>query len=210
MRLSNKIVLASTNLDKLDEFRALFTAYPEIEIVSANDILRNASKLAFAERHDTYFDNSVAKARMANQGTHYPVLADDSGLEVEALGGKPGVRSHRFASPRPGISQDQANNELLLKELGGKANRNAKFVCSLVLLMEGIMIHATGALEGVIGEAPRGEHGFGYDPLFVPKGSTKTLAEMTEGEKNSISHRARALHELMAKVKSHGITFVKP
>jgi XTP/dITP diphosphohydrolase len=108
------------------------------------------------------------------------------------------------------MTQDQANVELLLNEIRGAANRNARFVCTLVLLVEGIMIQATGTLEGTIADKPRGTHGFGYDPVFIPTGTNKTLAEMTADEKNAISHRAKAVHELMAQVKSHGIVFAKP
>lgn len=221
MRLSNKILLATLNRDKFEEFRTLFSAYPDIELVMADQLLRNPEKLALVETHDTYLENAVAKARLANTGSHYPSLADDSGLEVDALGGKPGVRSHRFASlshagkpgspsPQAGLSQDLANIQKLMTELAGKPSRSARFVCTLALLIEGIMIHATGVLEGTITDTPRGTNGFGYDPVFVPKGSSRTFAEMTDAEKNMISHRAKALHELMAKVKNHGIVFAKP
>jgi XTP/dITP diphosphohydrolase len=108
------------------------------------------------------------------------------------------------------MTQDQANVELLLSEIRGSATRNARFTCTLVLLVEGIMIQATGVLEGTIADKPRGTNGFGYDPVFIPAGTNKTLAEMTSDEKNAISHRAKALHDLMAQVKSHGIVFAKP
>jgi XTP/dITP diphosphohydrolase len=210
MRLSNKILLATLNRGKFEEFRTLFSAYPEIELVMADQFLRNPEKLALVETHDTYLENAMAKARLANQGSHYPTLADDSGLEVEALGGKPGVRSHRYAGFEAGLTQDQSNVRKLMMELSGKSSRSARFVCSLALLIEGILIQATGVLEGTIIDAPRGTNGFGYDPVFVPKGSSRTFAEMTNAEKNMISHRAKALHDLMAKVKNHGIVFAKP
>jgi XTP/dITP diphosphohydrolase len=210
MRLANKIVLATLNMDKFDEFRSILKAYPEIELVPAEQVIRNARNLAFVERYNTYAENSIAKARLANQGAHYPCLADDSGLEVMALEGKPGVRSHRYATPKAGVSQDQANVDLLLTELSRASSRDARFVCHLALLVEGIMVQATGVLEGTITEKPRGAHGFGYDPVFIPKGATKTLAEMTAEEKNAISHRALAVHELMKQVKNHGIVFAKP
>jgi XTP/dITP diphosphohydrolase len=209
MRLSNRIVVATQNRDKIDEFRSLFAPWPEIELVPASDFLRNADRIQFAERFDTYLDNAVAKARLANAGSHYPSLADDSGLEVEGLGGKPGVRSHRYATPKAGLSQDQANNDLLMRELSGKP-RDARFVCTLALVIEGILLHATGTLEGQIAEKASGTHGFGYDPLFIPKGSSKTLAEMTSIEKNAISHRAKAVQDLMNQVRAHGIVFAKP
>lgn len=210
MRLSHKIVLATTNRQKFEEFVHLFEAYPDVELVRADEVLRNAPKLAMVETHSTYLDNAVAKARLANHGAHYPALADDSGLEVMGLEGKPGVRSHRYAPPRAGLSQDEANVELLLKELHGRTQRQARFVSTLALCIEGLLIHGTGVLEGTILEKPRGTHGFGYDPIFQPQGSTQSLAEMTTTEKNSISHRAKALHELMSQVKAHGIVFAKP
>jgi XTP/dITP diphosphohydrolase len=126
------------------------------------------------------------------------------------------VKSARFAKAPSGaklsrIEQDKANIELLLSELkksGG--SREARFVTTLALLVEGILVHATGVLEGTIAEGPRGANGFGYDPIFVPKGSQKTLAEMTENEKNAISHRARAVQELLAQIKARGIVLAKP
>ena len=212
MRLAHQIVLATLNHDKLLEFKALFSSQPEIELISAEEVIRNASKINTVEVHSTLLENAVAKARLANQASHYPSLADDSGLEVEALNGRPGVHTHRYATPKTGVTQDQANIEKLLLELRGHqmANRKAKFVTCLALVMEGILLHSTGILEGTIAEAPRGENGFGYDPIFIPQGSDRTLAEMTEEEKNAISHRARALQELMQKIKSKGIILAKP
>lgn len=223
MRLSHQIVLASTNPDKFREFSSLFKAYPEVELISPEGLIRNSEKLAFAEIHSTYLENSIAKARLANQASHLPSLADDTGLEVNALGGKPGVKSHRYAKPpltsgsAPNlVAQDRANIELLMSELKAQKNasREARFVTCLALVMEGILIHAEGILEGTIidpsRETPRGEHGFGYDSIFIPKGSEKTLAELTEGEKNSFSHRARAVNELMLQIKARGIVFAKP
>ena len=210
MRLSNQLVLASQNRHKLEEFQVLFKGYPEITVVPVEAFIRNANGLGRVEKHDHYLENAIAKARLINQGCHYPALADDSGLEVRALEGKPGVRSHRYAPLNPKKSQDQANLDLLLEEMKGKEDRAAHFVCTLALVVEGILIHATGTLEGTIAEAPRGKQGFGYDPIFIPAGKSQTLAEMTATEKNDLSHRARAVHALMAQVKSHGIVFAKP
>ncbi|MBC7384742.1 MAG: RdgB/HAM1 family non-canonical purine NTP pyrophosphatase [Cryobacterium sp.] len=211
--MSPEIVLASTNLDKFQEMRALFARYPELQLVKADSVLRNAEKIGMVEIYSSYAENAAAKARLVNQGCHFPSLADDSGLEVFALDGKPGVRSARFASleGKPSkLSQDQANVEKLLTDLKGAANREARFVCTLVLVIEGMSLSATGTLEGMITDTPRGEMGFGYDPVFVPKGETRTLAEMTETEKNAISHRAHALQNLMQEIASHGIQFAKP
>lgn len=210
MRLSNKIVLASTNREKFEEFTSILKGYPEIELLPAEPLIRNAERLSLVETHSTYLENALAKARLGNQASHYPSLADDSGLEVEALGGRPGVRSHRYAPLKANVSQDQANLDLLMQELKTTHIRSARFVCSLALVIEGILLHATGVLEGTLIESPRGSHGFGYDPLFIPKGETRTLAEMTLTEKNTISHRAKAVHALMVQIKGHGIVFAKP
>jgi XTP/dITP diphosphohydrolase len=210
MRIANKILLATLNRDKLDEFRVLFSSFSEAELVPASELISNPEGLSHVEKYNTYLENAAAKARLANHASHYPSLADDSGLEVAALNGKPGVHSHRFAPPQTKISQDQANRELLLSQLHSATDRSAKFICTLVLVMEGILLHSTGILEGSIADSPRGKLGFGYDSLFIPKGSTKTLAEMNASEKNSLSHRAKALHDLMGQAKSHGIVFAKP
>ena len=214
MRLSNRIVFASMNVDKFREFEAILKAWPDLELIPAENVLRNPGKLAFVETHDTYLENAAAKARLANQGCHYPSLADDTGLEVEALGGAPGVRTHRYATlpanERSKSAQDEANVKKLLDELKGKSSRTARFVTTLTLIVEGLLVHATGVLEGTIAEAPRGTEGFGYDPIFIPKGSQKTLAEMTVTEKNSISHRALAAQNLMTQLQARGIVLAKP
>jgi XTP/dITP diphosphohydrolase len=215
MRKSNLIILASTNADKHREFKALLSAYPEVELEMATNYIRNPGKIGFAEQFDTYLENAAAKARLVNLGSHYPSLADDSGLEIDALGGKPGVRSARYAqipgSPSK-IDQNRANLEMVLSELKAKGdtNRAARFITTLALVIEGVMVHATGTLEGMIADVPRGQLGFGYDSIFIPKGSNKTLAEMSEAEKNAISHRAKAVHELMNQLKIRGVVLAKP
>lgn len=208
MRLSNKIVLASTNRGKWEEFRTLFAAYPEVEITSPEGLVRNPEKLGHVEIYSTYLENAIAKARLINQATHYPSLADDSGLEVDSLGGAPGIHSARYANP----SVPASNRKLLLQELATKSGtpRTARFICVLALHIEGLLIHSQGTLEGEIVENERGHQGFGYDSLFAPKGFQKTLAEMSLPEKNAISHRAKAVHNLMIEIRSRGIVFVKP
>lgn len=217
MRQCDRIVLATSSIHKFEEFKSLFSAYGNIEILMARDVLRNADKVNSVEGSTSYLDNAAAKARLVNQGCHYPALADDSGLEVDALQGKPGVLSARYAAFRTGVSRDQANREFLLEELKKKlpkdhlrTDRSARFVATLALEIEGVLISAVGVLEGNITDVPRGEGGFGYDPVFVPKGFQKTLAEMTLAEKNSISHRAKALQELMNKAAAIGLVFAKP
>lgn len=199
MRTVNQIVLASTNYGKYLEMKALLAKVPGIELLQPEGLIRNAEKIGVVETHSTYLENAAAKARLVNQGCHYPALADDSGLEVMALEGKPGVRSAR-----------DWNIEKVLNGIKGQSNREARFVCALCLVIEGTLLQATGVLEGTLTEAPRGQNGFGYDPIFVPKGQTRTLAEMTETEKNAISHRARAVEALLRECATHGIQFVKP
>lgn len=221
MRLANQMVLASTNVHKYREFKALLAVHAAdsrvapigaqyVELVPAESVLANADKLGFVEVHDTYLENAVAKARLCNQGCHYPCLGDDSGLEVMALEGKPGVRSRRFAAARAGVSQDQANMQALLEALTGKPDRSARFVCTLALMVEGVLVHATGILEGTIAERASGKNGFGYDPIFIPKGQTRSLAEMSDSEKNSISHRAKAVQALMVEIRARSLVLAKP
>lgn len=213
MRVASKIVLASTNLHKLQELRQLIEIESELELVGPQAFIRNSDKIGLVETHSDYLGNAIAKARLVNQGCHYPSLGDDSGLEVLALEGKPGVYSARFAklSGYPSQQdQDRANIELLLSKLVGASNRRARFVCTLALVIEGLCVTAEGVLEGRITENARGGAGFGYDPIFIPEGMNKTLAELTMEEKNRISHRALAVQNLFKKLRAHGIDFARP
>lgn len=212
MRNSSTLVLASTNRHKFEEFSELFKAYPEISLAPVHEYIRNAEKLGLVETSDHYYDNAISKARLANHGCHYPCMADDSGLEVDALEGRPGVRSHRYAIPRVGETQDFANNQKLLTELKGVPleKRTARFVCHMALVMEGIFLHVVGSLEGTIATEVRGHQGFGYDPLFIPKGYEQTLGELGPEIKNKISHRALAVAAFMDEVKKQEIVFAKP
>jgi len=210
MRNANLLVFASTNRHKFEEMATLFKRYPEIKLVPVTDYIRNADKIGTVEVFDTFAENAAAKARIANHGCHYPCLADDSGLEVLALEGRPGVRSHRYAIPKNGQTQDQANNQKLLTELKDVSNRTARFVCYLALELEGTLVHAIGTLDGKIADASRGANGFGYDPLFIPDGYTQTLAELGSEEKNKISHRALAVASLIEKIKEQEIVLARP
>ncbi|WP_240741571.1 RdgB/HAM1 family non-canonical purine NTP pyrophosphatase [Deinococcus sp. KSM4-11] len=142
----------------------------------------------------TYEDNAALKACAAAIATHLPALADDSGLEVAALGGEPGVYSARYGN----VGSDLERNVLLLDRLKKKTDRRATFVSVVILAYpDGHLETYRGELHGTLLEGPRGENGFGYDPLFVPDGETRTLAEMTVAEKRAISHRGLALAALM-------------
>ena len=147
------------------------------------------------ETGTTYEENAALKACAAALAKGLPALADDSGLEVAALDGQPGVYSARFGN-RP---NDTERNLYLLEKLRGVQDRRAKFVSVVMLAYpDGHVETYRGELTGTLLEGPRGENGFGYDPLFVPDGETRTLAEMTVAEKRAISHRGRALADLLA------------
>lgn len=212
MRQANTIVLASTNRHKFEEMTTLLQPFGTIELIPVDRVVRNAEKLGLAEVYNTYAENAVAKARACNHACHYPSLADDSGLEVDALGGRPGVKSHRYSLPKAGQTQDQANNLKLLEELKAitAEKRTARFVCHLALVIEGVLVETRGVLEGTIAPEPRGHQGFGYDPLFIPQGYTQTLAELGPQKKNEISHRALAVQSLMSEIKARDIVLARP
>ncbi len=188
--MTKKVVLATKNSHKIEEILAILGDIPGIEWLTYREIHFSDVE----EVGETLEENAILKATAVARETGLPALAEDTGLEVEALGGAPGVRSARFA----GAGKDyRANNEKLLRLLEGVRNRRARFRTVAVLaLPDGRTWKAEGVLEGEIAGAPRGEHGFGYDPLFIPEGVGRTLAEMSPEEKNKISHRRRAL-ELM-------------
>jgi XTP/dITP diphosphohydrolase len=146
------------------------------------------------ETGKTFIDNALQKARAAWQGTGvHPCVADDSGIEIDALGGAPGVHSKRFSAE----GTDTANNALLLARLAGRADRTARYRCAIALVSDAGEAVATGTCEGRIVLVPRGVAGFGYDPLFLPDAYPgRTMAELTLPEKNRISHRGRAFREL--------------
>jgi XTP/dITP diphosphohydrolase len=188
-----KIVLATGNKGKLREFRGLLEGVFG-NIVSLNDL---ESPPEVTEDGETFRENAFKKARAIAAYSGIPALADDSGLEVEALGGRPGVYSARYAGEG---AVDTDNIAKLLSELQGVANRKARFVCFLALVTpDGKEITAEGTCEGVILTEPRGEGGFGYDPVFLLPEYDKTMAEIPAELKNKISHRARA-SESLAKI----------
>jgi XTP/dITP diphosphohydrolase len=188
------IVLASTNPGKVAELRALFADLP-VQLLSVADVL--GEPLTVHEDGLTFEQNAAIKARAVCAATRMLALADDSGLEVDALGGRPGVRSARYANER---ATDAENNAALLRELEDVEDRSraARFRCVLALVSpwrDGDVQMAEGTCDGAIARAPRGSGGFGYDPLFiVPDG--RAMAELSEEEKNGISHRARAARAL--------------
>jgi XTP/dITP diphosphohydrolase len=194
----DRIVLASGNRGKLAEFAALFEPLG-IEVIPQDRYHVPEAP----EPHATFIENALAKARHASRLTGLPALADDSGLCVPALGGAPGVHSARYASLHGGPRSDAANNDLLVKELERHADRSAYYVAVLVLLRSANdprPLVGDGAWAGEIVAQARGNHGFGYDPHFYLPDLGRTAAELDPAEKNRVSHRARALQELMARL----------
>ena len=188
------LIFASTNAHKIDEMRAVLT--PFVEVVSMRDAGVGGD---IAETGATLEENALIKARYLFERTGRASFADDTGLEVEALGGAPGVRSARYAADAGvGESHDSgANVRLLLKNLEGAANRRARFRTVIALIDErGKETLLEGSVEGHIIEVPRGSEGFGYDPVFVPEGFDRTFAELSAEEKNALSHRGRAARAL--------------
>jgi len=148
------------------------------------------------ETGSTYLENALLKARAAAAALGEPALADDSGIEVDALGGRPGPRSARFAGED---ATDERNLEELIRVLKGVpgSGRTARYRCVAVLAFtDGRELHAEGTSEGILEPKPRGARGFGYDPIFVPGGGDRTMAELTDEEKDRISHRGRAFRAL--------------
>ena len=186
-----EVVLATSNQGKLKEFAELLS--PVFGKVLS---LREFNGLPeIVEDGETFSENALKKARVISRLIQKITLADDSGLEVDALGGRPGVFSSRYAGENAG---DDENINKLLQELKGAANRNARFVCCLALVFpDGKEITVEGRCEGVIAEEPRGEGGFGYDPVFYLPELNKTMAELNLPEKNLLSHRSRAVNALI-------------
>lgn len=180
------IVLATRNPGKVAELRALLADLP-VELVSAAEI---ADAPDVEEDAPTLEGNARKKAEVLHAHTGLSALADDTGLEVDALGGAPGVRSARFAGPE---ADDAANRARLLRDLEGASDRSARFR-TVLAFADGDDIHSfEGICGGQITESERGEGGFGYDALFQPEGETRTFAEMPAEAKNAVSHRGRAL-----------------
>ena len=185
----DKLVFATNNAHKLGELRKMLAG--RFCVVSLADIGCHDD---IPEDADTFEGNALAKAQWVLERYGLDCIADDSGLEVDALGGAPGIHSARSAGAG---HDDAANNAKLLSELAGAADRSARFRTVIALVRkdhEPMFFH--GTVEGTILNAPQGDAGFGYDPLFVPQGWSKSFAEASPDEKNAVSHRGRAVREL--------------
>lgn len=190
----NTLVISTKNAGKLREFKQMLGELP-YRILSLADF----PGIQIAENGRSFDENALIKARAVARRTGFIALGDDSGLEVEALGGKPGIHTARYAGER---AQDKDNIKKLLSDMENVPweRRQARFVCSLALVFpEGGVFIERGFCKGIIATKPEGEHGFGYDPVFYLPEYDKTMAELPDHEKNSISHRARAVE----KIKMH-------
>ena len=191
--MKKKLVVATNNAHKLEEIAAILG--DEMELFSLKDINCHAD---IPETADTLEGNARQKAMYIYENYGMDCFADDTGLEVEALSGAPGVFSARYA----GDGHDsEANMQKLLKELEGKENRKAQFRTAICLIIEGKEYLFEGIVKGKIIEEKRGGAGFGYDPIFVPEGYDQTFAELGNDIKNTISHRARAVEKLCTFLK---------
>jgi XTP/dITP diphosphohydrolase len=194
-RLPARLVLATGNAGKLKELRAILASW-QVAVLPLSDFTAGAAE----ETGMSFVDNAILKARFAAEAARLPAIADDSGLEVDALGGAPGVRSARYAGEGAG---DAANNARLLRELQGvpDARRGARYRCAMVYVRrpdDPAPIVCEASWEGRIATAARGNGGFGYDPLFIVSGTDRTAAEFDPHEKNRVSHRGQALRALVA------------
>lgn len=202
MPAERRLLLATRSRDKAREIREILAPLTRAVIVTLDDVGVPASDSEDElEVHDTFLANAHAKAEYFLRRTQLPTLADDSGINVDALGGRPGVRSKRFADAAglSGVALDRANNERLLRELRDTPppQRTAHYTCAAVLhLPDGHRYAAIGTCSGFILPEHRGTHGFGYDPLFLDPASGLSFGETEPAEKHRKSHRARAFRAL--------------
>jgi len=196
-----KILIATHNKNKKKEVKNILKKFTNIRIIDLSSL--KVKTPIIVEDGKTFRQNAVKKAVITSMFFDGYVLADDSGLEVEALNGRPGVRSARFARKE---ATDQENNTKLLKLLDKvtKRKRKARFVCCLAFAKQGLLLETfEGIVEGEIAFKEKGTNGFGYDSIFIPKKHGKSFAEMTETYKNRISHRGNALKKFKDNIKKH-------
>ncbi|NLR60932.1 RdgB/HAM1 family non-canonical purine NTP pyrophosphatase [Chitinophaga polysaccharea] len=188
-----KLIFATNNQNKVKEFRSLLGN--QFEIIT---LLEAGIEIDIPEPHDTLEANATEKSATIHQMTGENCFAEDTGLEINALDGAPGVLSARYA----GEQKEAADNIVkVMKEMEGKTDRSAQFRTVISLILDGKEYQFEGVSKGYITNAPRGGEGFGYDPIFVPEGETRAFAEMELGEKNQYSHRARAFQKFVAFLK---------
>lgn len=192
------IYCATSNLDKLREFRLALAGLYQVEQVPHLKDLPQPE-----ETGSTFAENAAIKALYYSNNFPEPVFADDSGIEVDALNGEPGVRSARYSGEN---ATNESNNQLLLQRMRDVPDRAARFVCVIALAEKGKLIREfRGAVEGELLDAPRGTHGFGYDPLFYFPPFGCSFGEATDEQKNLVSHRAQALRQMVAYLEQKSI-----
>ena len=201
--MNYEIILATNNKHKLKEVREILTPH-HIIVYGLSDL---ASKLEDVEENGTtYAENALIKAKAVQKLTTMPIISDDSGLEIKALNNEPGIKSARYAESLGG--HDNAIKEIL-KRLEDKKDRSARFVCDIVLLnVDDKPLIFEGIAEGTIAQEKMGEGGFGYDPIFISKETGECFALMKEN-KNTVSHRAKALNKLLTYLKINGLVPLK-
>ena len=192
-----KLIIASNNNHKIKEIKAI--------LGNKFDMILSMREAGIShetvEDGKTFMENAAKKAREIRDISGCAALADDSGICVDALGGAPGIFSARYAAVDGLNADDEANNDLLLKNLSDKSDRSAHYTCAMVIAYpDGKEICAEGYMHGEIIDRRIGDGGFGYDPLFRPVGESRTVAQMSSEEKNAISHRAKALNMLLEKL----------
>jgi len=195
--MMKQLLLATNNKHKIAELKALLSDLP-LELLTLSDV---SVPQPLPEEGETLRENALQKARTVHLHTKLPALADDSGLEVFYLNGRPGVFSSRYSGPS---ATDERNNEKLLGEMRGvpPRRRRAQFHAVVALVGDRLEEVAEGICLGKLTERPKGTNGFGYDPIFLPDGFTRTYAELTAEEKNKISHRAKALASMKEILRS--------
>lgn len=202
MTFPPRIAIATRNPHKLRELGRICADWPVAWVT-----IEDRSPVDFPDVEETgatYLENALLKARATASALDLPAVADDSGIEVDGLGGAPGPRSARFAGDD---ATDERNLRELIRALRGvpAGGRTARYRCVAVLAMpEGGEVHAEGTCEGGLVASPRGDRGFGYDPIFVPAGWEDTMAELTDAEKDRISHRGRAFRAIRDLLESAG------
>ena len=191
-----EIVLATRNKGKIRELERIFAStLPGVKLLGTDAFPDLAD---VAETEDTFEGNALLKARAVSHFTNLPAIADDSGLAVDHLGGAPGIFSARYSGVH---GDDQANLNKVLHEMDGVSNRRAQFVCAAAFVApQGYEIVLRAEMVGNLIDAPRGEKGFGYDPIFIPIGFNQTTGEMDPELKDSISHRGKAMRELAEEI----------
>ena len=182
-----ELIFSTHNANKVKEVSKILPSYLSMKSLTDIDFYDEIE-----ETGETFEENAQLKARTIYQKTGKNIFADDSGLVIEALNGAPGVYSHRYA----GTGKDEDNIAKALKELEGKTNRKAYFISIFCLILNGEEYFFEGRIDGTISTEVLGENGFGYDPIFIPTGYSKSFAQMTADEKNTISHRAKAVEKL--------------